>query len=518
MMIAPQVELRSAASVFIPRLAPGRYPIRGLGARIFLSCWMVYVVHVATNTVREIYPALAIADHFSFRVDEYANLHPDLFEKPGYGWHINSNPGASMLAAVPYALARPLIDRVVARVNASRHGATPPEYHSPWPMAREFYQAAWRRGLDVKFGLAALVMQAFCMAPISAAGVVAMFYLLRHLSFSDRAAVWLAFLYGFGTPVFFRTGSLNHNMILGHVAFLGMLAVWNPGRSPFWSASRQCLAAGLAAGLAVLLDYSGIVVLPALGFYALLRAAVPSRPGRISSAAVFLAGAAVPICMLWFYQWQSFGNPFLPAQNWIHVQWVDTGYRGLSLPRSDLLWSNLLSFRFGLLTSCPLLLLALAAPLVRRRPVPSLEMSLLLGIPVAFWLFSSSVAYARLQFNTGIRYMAPVLPFLFVAVALVMDRLPLRMSYGIAVVSIAQAWAMAMYRDVERGFGVLDPLLHVLLGGFQLPLLTTLSRIDGPQMQYFRPGVSPLPLFTLAACLLFGLWTTRLDKSRSSES
>jgi hypothetical protein len=29
-----------------------------------------------------------------------------------------------------------------------------------------------------------------------------------------------------------------------------------------------------------------------------------------------------------------------------------------------------------------------------------------------------------------------------------------------------------MYRDVERSLGLLDPIAHVFLGGFQLPALT----------------------------------------------
>lgn len=73
-------------------------------------------------------------------------------------------------------------------------------------MAREFYREAWRRGLDVKFGLAAVIMQVFCMAPISGLGVVAMFYLLRRIFGSDRTGLWLALLYAFGTPVFFPNG------------------------------------------------------------------------------------------------------------------------------------------------------------------------------------------------------------------------------------------------------------------------------------------------------------------------
>jgi hypothetical protein len=63
-----------------------------------------------------------------------------------------------------------------------------------------------------------------------------------------------------------------------------------------------------------------------------------------------------------------------------------------------------------------------------------------------------------------------------------------------------------MYRDVERGLGVLDPVLHVFLGGFQLPVLTVLSRIGGG-LEYVGRGVSPLPVFALAAVVIAGIWS-----------
>src|SRR4051812_23910186 len=46
--------------------APWRFSTRGLAVRLFLTCWLIYSLHVATNTVREIYLALAIGDHLSF--------------------------------------------------------------------------------------------------------------------------------------------------------------------------------------------------------------------------------------------------------------------------------------------------------------------------------------------------------------------------------------------------------------------------------------------------------------------
>jgi len=123
-------------------------------------------------------------------------------------------------------------------------------------MAREFYLEAWRRGFDIKFGLASVVMQALCMAPISALGVVAMFYLLRRVFGSDKTAFWLALLYAFGTPVFCRTGFLNHNMMMGHFTLMGFLAMWNPSGSLRLPSGLRYFLGGIAGGAALLLDYS----------------------------------------------------------------------------------------------------------------------------------------------------------------------------------------------------------------------------------------------------------------------
>lgn len=484
---------------------------RGIAVRLFLSCWIVYTLHMATNTVREIYLTLSIGEHFSFRLDEYAHMHPDIFEKKGYGWHHGANPGASMVAAVPYAVFRPVVDRIVARVNQARAASgrsEPPAYNSPWPMARAFYAEAWRRGYDIKFGLASVITQAFCMAPISALGVAAMFLLLRRIFGSDRGALWLSLLYAFGTPVFFRTGYLNHNMMLGHIAFIGLLVLWNPDGGLAWRERTRAFAGGLAGGLALLFDYSGVVFLFGLFVYAVLKSwSSAGGAAAVRNALYYAGGAAGPVALLWLYQWRSFGHPFYPGQHWMPpVEWIDVGYQGMSLPQRELLAALLFDYRYGLFLTCPLLLLALACPFLSRCPIARRELATLLGLSAVLILFCGGISYTRLQFNTGLRYLAPLLPFLFVPAAAVLLRLPVRAAYFLAVASVAQAWCMAMYRDVERGAGLLEPLLNVFFGGFQLPVLTVLSRM-GPQYgTWFERGVSPLPLFVLAAAILYGIW------------
>ena len=490
--------------------------------RLFITCWLVYGLFFATEVVREHYLAVAIGDHVSFRVDEYQGLHPDLFETEGYGWHIGNNPGASMIAAVPYAVFRPLIGAISGHAQQARRARDqiePPTYETEWPRARAFYTEAWRRGMDIKLGLAALVTQIFCMAPLSALAVVLMFLVLRRVFGSDRTAFWLALLYAFGTPVFLRTGFLNQNLLLGHAAFLGFIALWNP-MGWEWSWERRAAVAGLSAGLCVLLDYSGVVALSGLFLYGLVkRRSEGSTRDALRSGSFFVLGTLGPILLLWFYQWKSFGHPFLPGQHWMPpVRWSELGYQGYGLPQLDILIALAIDHRFGIFTSCPLFLPALAYPFLRRRfrhDLPATEAAVAFLLFLGFWVFFGGSNYTRLQYNTGIRYLAPTFPFLFLPSAVVLVWLPSMGAYFLSLLTLLINISLAMVREVERALGVLDPVLRTLVGGFMLPALHTLSL-----MQEFAPlarrQVSPLPLFVLAGAIVYGIWASpwRRDRDR----
>ena len=140
----------------------------------------------------------------------------------------------------------------------------------------------------------------------------------------------------------------------------------------------------------------------------------------------------------------------------------------------------------------------------------------MLALVAALYVFCSGISYTRLQFNTGIRYLAPAFPFLFVGSAVVLMRLPARLRYFVCIVAIAQAWCMAMHRDVERGLGLLEPLRQVFTHGLQLPAITVLSRMSQFQ-EYFSRSLSPLPIFALAGAILLGLWSSSVTgPSRTS--
>jgi hypothetical protein len=479
-----------------------------LGARLFFSCWLVYALHFATNTVREIYPALSLGDRLSFDVSEYVGFHPDIFSVPGRGAVINSNPGASMLGAIPYALARPAIDVVVARVQRGRAaaGEPPPEYRSIYPMAREFVRKARAQGLDVKFGLGAGVMQVFVMAPLSAGSVVVMLGVLRRLTGSAPTALWLALLYGFATPVLYRTAQLNQNVLLGHFALFAFVTLWRPWDPPARPRPPRYFLAGVLAGWTVVLDYSGVIALAVLARYGhWRRRSLPPECRAASDGWRFMAGALGSLAVLLGYQWAVFGHPLWPPQAYMPpATFTPYGYRGMDWPRLDLLWATAFDLRYGLFVSAPLLLAGLYVPGWRQRGgrlIGRPETIFVLAFCALFFLFAAANQYGRMQFNTGVRHIVPVSAFLFLLAAGVLRRMPPVAAALVGVLTTYWSWCLAMYRDVEQGVGVVESVIHVTLEGFRLPWHTTLVRLG-----YLPETASVLPVLGVAAAVLWALW------------
>ena len=510
----------------------GARPVGGVAVRLFLTAWLLFALHFATNTVREIYPALSLGDHLSFDVSEYQGLHPDIFEVPGRGTFINNNPGASILGAIPYGVSRPIIDAATERVLRARavSSAPAPEYDSIYPMAREFFRQAYERGLDVKFGLAAGVIQVGLMAPLSALSVVVMFRLLWSLTSRLVASILLALLYGFATPVLFRTAQLNQNLLITDFALFAFALLWRPWEKPTRSRPLSYLVAGLLCGWAVVLDYSGVIVVVVLGGYAAWRrSALAASTKTRGDLPLFLVGVGASLLVLLGYQWSAFGHPLFPAQRYMPpTRYSVLGYHGLTWPQLDLLWQTAFGIRFGLFTSAPLLLLSLYPPAWTRRVrlVGRREAWTILVFTVSFFLFCAANQYGRLQFNSGVRYIVPVVPFLFLIVAgallyaadFLLQR-PLRKSSPLAAahpwirlwplavfvaVTVYWSWSLAMYRDVERGYGVLEAVLQVTTRGLRLPWLATMQN-----MGYIPAGPWAWLVFLLASLAIWVIWRIR---------
>ena len=105
------------------------------------------------------------------------------------------------------------------------------------------------------------------------------------------------------------------------------------------------------------------------------------------------------------------------------VNFTERGFRGLDWPSLDLFWKNVLGGNYGLFAFGPLLSLAFVPvgdDADSPRIVPRMERRFVWAFVLAFLVFCCANQYARMQWNTGFRYLLPLVPFLFL---LASDRL-----------------------------------------------------------------------------------------------
>lgn len=348
------------------------------------------------------------------------------FESPRGGWFINNNPGASLTGAIPLLILRPLLTRVDDWNQRQRHAA------SAIPDDDLFWRArAENRGYY--FLLAGFITVALVMAPIMA-GLMA--YLAAKLSkagIGGGAASCIAILCGLATPILYRMAYLNHNLLVAAAALAAFLLLWEHEDKP--PAAGRAALSGLLAGYALLCDYSGVVVILGIGFYAWLL--TPAK-ARIRVLAGFLAGVLPGAIALLVYQFWAFGAIFLPAQHYMKpTAPTSSGYRGFAGPSPSLLWANFFDPRFGIFAYCPALLLAFAAPWLARR-VPRREMASLIVFSLLFIVFCAANQYSWLQPLTGFRYLVPIVAPLALLSIGVAERFARPWRYLLAGVSLVQ--------------------------------------------------------------------------------
>jgi hypothetical protein len=230
----------------------------------------VYTVFWTPYIVREHFPVMAPAESGSLDVQRYLGWSEDIFRDPR-GAHINNNPGASLTGAIPLLLLRP----VLVRVDEWNQKLPRPVRKSTSDEGELFWRTAAEGGA-LCFLLVAFVTVAMVMAPATSGTAAYLCSRLTETRVPAASAVGAALVYGVGTPVLFRVGHLNHNLLVGDAGITALLLLWDPKDRPL--APGRAVMAGLLAGYAVLCDYSGVVVVAVTALYMWLRAA--GQPGE----------------------------------------------------------------------------------------------------------------------------------------------------------------------------------------------------------------------------------------------
>ena len=131
----------------------------------------------------------------------------------------------------------------------------------------------------------------------------------------------------------------------------------------------------------------------------------------------------------------------------------------------------------------------------------------------ALMLFLSCIHYTiRHQWQDGVRYIVPVVPFLFLLVAEVMARLPRALAWPIGVICVIEMWCLAMVREYP-----LECLRRVFITGPELPWLTTLVKTAAQYAPSLQDGASPFGLFLVTGLAIWVLWRARNPWTRMND-
>jgi hypothetical protein len=457
--------------------------------RVFITCWLVYTAFWTPYLVREHFPAISLMETGSLNVERYLGWSEDIFRGARGGAYINNNPGASLTAAVPLFVLRPVL-RQVESWNRTLPRPPLPE-NDP-----EFVGRMLSEGRGYYYFLISFLCVALVMAPATAAVAAYLCSRLGEAGVAPMHAAQAALLYGIGTPVLFRAAHLNHNLLVCNAGFAALLLLWDP-RNASVRAGRAAVA-GLLAGYTVLCDYSGVVVVAVVALYVWLRSAGGRPAARWKILAAYAAGLAPGIVGLALYQAWAFGDLLRPSQHYmVPTAPTSHGYRGIDWPSPALLVANFFDPRFGLFAYCPALLLALAAPFVKgvKHRVPARETAVLLLYCLLFVLFCAANQYSWLQPLTGFRYLVPVVPALALLALQTAEALPRSVRRVVAAVTCGQS--ILMVAGYQNNFP--EAVRSLWERGFELQWMTRLEHLGVPVDGRWPPAFFALLVIAIAA-------------------
>jgi hypothetical protein len=263
-------------------------------------------------------------------------------------------------------------------------------------------------------GLGMLQTASLLNAGVTAATAGLLFGLVRRLGYAERVALGVALLYGLATIAWVYSKYLFSEPLAGLLllATAYLLTVFRQ-EGGNWRAAL----AGALAGLAVATRANNLFLVPLFGAFLLVinwqkATASPRLRARrlLLPAACYLLGLLPPALLLMGYNWARAGNP------------LQTGY-DLTIFSPDFLlglYKLLFSPLRGLFLYSPLLILSLPglAWLWRRQCA---EAGLGAGV-TAVTLLLFSVWTSGEGLSWGSRFLVPVVPFLCLALAPVLER------------------------------------------------------------------------------------------------
>ncbi len=238
---------------------------------------------------------------------------------------------------------------------------------------------------------------------------------------------------GAGTLILpFSTLFFSH-VISAAMVFGAFALLWRERRS---RAERRwwLFAAGLLGGLAITTEYPLGLAAVIVGIYGLARFGLRDRGRLLARAGAYAAGGILGVLPLAIYNVLSFGSlTYFSYENAVAEQGAsghdvlglnDGGFFGITAPRISSAFDLLLSVK-GLFALSPVLLLAFYGLALMWRSGRRAEVWTIGSIFAAYLIYNAGYWLPFGGGSPGPRFLIPVIPFLGLALAPAIRRLPL---------------------------------------------------------------------------------------------
>lgn len=398
-------------------------PLMVTGFLVLIASYAYFLPRVENvNSTSRMNLVYAVADQGTIRIDDF---HLNTIDKAFFDGHyyVEKSIGPSVVALPVY---------VAFREVAVATGLTDrPETYTPGG------------GYVLRYHAMALIVVTFLTVSVPSAAAAALLFAFVRRWVSSRVALVTMLSYGLGTIAFPYSSQFYSHQLAASAMFAAFFLVWrvvDEGARP-----AGAWLAGALMGLAVITEY-------VTAGFALLILAWAWYRRRDAATILRIAVAALPWGLLAAtYNIAAFGTP-LPVGYAHTVHFGDVhgqGFMGLTGPT----WATLYGITFspyrGLFFLSPFLLLAGYGLHLMWKAGQRPLVVLFGGICAGLLLYNASYVMWWGGFAIGPRHLIPMLPFLAVPVAWVLQRasrsLPLRIgTAALIATSVAVVWAQSL--------------------------------------------------------------------------
>jgi hypothetical protein len=233
---------------------------------------------------------------------------------------------------------------------------------------------------------------------------------------------------GVGTLALPLAATIFGHLVAGVLCLGAFLLLWLGGRRAW-----PDVAAGLCAGLAIVVEYqAALIAVILLGYVFVARRSA-------WAAARFAAGAVPGAAILGAYDWAAFGSPVRLSYDYVYGRYSEDqqhGFFGIGSPHGHTIRRVLVDSDRGLLVTSPVLALATAGLVLLWLRGRRAEAATCAAVTAVFLVVEAGYFLPFGGVSPGPRFFVPALPFLALGLPLAYGRWP-RLTGFLALASLA---------------------------------------------------------------------------------